>query len=581
MKKLKKGIVLALALCLSMAAFSGCTDADKDADSSPSATPSASSSASPSASPSEEASKTEKDVNAGKEKVKLTMLLCSSGLAVPDGIDINDNEWTDFIKEWANVDLVIDQPLYADYDQKLQLRLSGGDLPDIVHCIGTSHTTTAPQAAVDGAFIDISEYYANSRNVKNVITEQMMEWSKNAIDGKNYYIPMKYIGLPQGSWLICRWDIVEQYNNGKWPETTPEWIALFEKIKQEVPDAAVLSNRVNKTGYALTNEGRVIYRLYGLPNPWSGGNLFWDFDNQKFENEFVTPEYKAATLVMKDLYEKGVLYKEFATVENYSDIRANKAVVAVANDANQVALQMGKTACPITGELPVWRMASPLKEFPAETRYPEVAYGTTTNGLSSHSMYISSGCKTPERAFDVLEVMSTEEFRDLCSWGIEGYSYKTEGDEKIPIPEVSVASLGRDDPNVFYWQRQFLTIWGFPSYRPYDEASAKLVDEEFANAQIASTDAIDSIAKNVAMTPDLLPGYVASDEENRKTTESLTEMSTITINFIMGKMSEADYDKAVADWQTKYGFIAEARTKYVNSYDKDEAAALGIKFTLD
>ena len=579
MKKLKKGIVLALALCLSMAAFSGCTDADKDADSSPSATPSASSSASPSASPSEEAPKTEKDVNAGKEKVKLTMLLSSSGLNVPDGVDINDNEWTDFIKEWANVDLEIIQPPYQDYDQKVQLFLSGGDLPDIVHCIGTSHTITAPQAAKDGAFIDLGEYYANSRNVKNVITEQMMEWSKNAADNKNYYIPMKYIGLPQGSWLNGRWDIIEQYNDGKWPETTPEWIALFEKIKRELPDAAVLSNCLDKTGYALTCEGRVIYMLYGLSNPWTGGYLVWDFDNQKFENEFVTPEYKAATKVMRDMYEKGILYKEFATLDNYSVVRKTKAVVAVATDANQIGLMQSADPCPITGNKVIWRMAPPLKEFPAEVRYPEIAYGTTTNGLSGHSMYISSKCKNPDRAFDVLEVMATEEFRDLCVWGLEGYSYKIEGDKKIPIPEVT--KLDINDPKVFRWQRQFLTIWGFPSYRPYDEAAAQLVDADFANAQIASTSTINDIAKNTAMTPDKLPGYEASDEVNRKTTESLTSMSTTTINYIMGKMSEADFDKAVADWQAKYGFIADEMTEYANSFDKNEAAALGIQFTLD
>ena len=174
MKKLKKGIVLALALCMSMAVFSGCDNDNKDANNSPS--PSASSSATPSASPSESAGpKTEKEINAAKEKVKLTAIICSSGLTIPEGIDINDNEWTNSLEEWANVELDIDQPLYADYDQKLQLRLSAADIPDIVHCIGTSYTTTAPQAARDGAFIELDDYYANSRNVKNVITEGQME----------------------------------------------------------------------------------------------------------------------------------------------------------------------------------------------------------------------------------------------------------------------------------------------------------------------------------------------------------------------------------------------------------------------
>ena len=575
MKKLKKGIVVALALCMSLAVFSGCDNSNKDANTSPSASPSTSASATPSGS---DEAKSEKDINAGKEKVKLTMILCSSGLTIPEGIDINDNAWTDAIKEWANVDLDIDQPLYADYDQKLQLRLSAGDIPDIVHCIGTAYTTTAPQAARDGAFVDLTDYYANSRNIKNVLSAEQMEWVKESTDGKNYYIPMRYEGLPQGEWIIARWDLVNKYNDGKWPATVPEWLAFFEKVKAEIPDAMVLSNRLQKSGYALSYGGRVIYKLYGLSGP-SGGGFFWDFDNQKLVNEFITPEYKAATNVMKDLYEKGILDKEFATTEKWFDNKKTKNIVAEANAANQVGLVRPNTPDFPEGNTHEWRMAAPLTEFPAETRYPEVAYGTKTNGLAGHAMYISAKCKNPDRAFDVLEVMASEEFRDLCAWGQEGYSYKMEGDKKIPIPEVS--KLDASDPKVFRWQRQFLTIWGFPSSRPYDEAVAQLADAEFADAQIESTSKIDEIVDKLFISPASLTGYVASDDVTRKNADSKAQMSTITCNYIMGKMSEADFDKAIADWQAEFGFIADEFSEYVNSYDKTKAAAMGVKYTLD
>lgn len=576
MKKLKKGIVLALALCMSMAVFSGCDNDNRDANNSPS--PSTSSSATPSASPSESAGpKTEKEINASKEKVKLKMIVCSSGLSIPEGVDINNNAWTDAIKEWSNTDIEFDQPLYADYDQKLQLRLSAGDIPDIVHCIGASYTTTAPQAARDGAFIELDDYYANSRNVKNVITAEQMEWVKESTTGKNFFIPMRYEGLPQGDWIIARWDLVNKYNNGKWPTTVPEWLAFFEKVKQEIPDAMVLSNRLQKSGYALSYGGRVIYKLYGLSGP-SGGGLVWDWDNQKFENEFVTPEYKAATNVMKDLYEKGILDKEFATTEKWFDNKKTKNIVAEANSANQVGLVRPNTPDFPEANSYEWRMAAPLTEFPAETRYPEVAYGTKTNGLTGHALYISSKCKNPDRAFDVLEVLASEEFRDLCAWGTEGYSYKMEGDKKVPIPEVT--KLDASDPKVFRWQRQFLLIWGFPSSRPYDEAVAQLADKEFADEQIESTSKIDEIVDKLFIAPGSTPGYVASEDVTRKKADSAAQMSTITCNYIMGKMSEADFDKAVADWQAEFGFIADEYTKYVNSFDKAQADAMGIKFTL-
>ena len=157
MKKLKKGIVLALALCLSVAAFSGCTDADKDADSSPSATPSASSSATPSASasPTETAVQSLKEITAAKEKVKLTMVLCDAGLTAPDGIDVSDNDWVNLVKDLANVELSIDQPVYADYDTKLQLRLSSNDLPDIVAAEFRQHDGLVPRLHAHGHGVDV------------------------------------------------------------------------------------------------------------------------------------------------------------------------------------------------------------------------------------------------------------------------------------------------------------------------------------------------------------------------------------------------------------------------------------------
>ncbi len=98
MKKLKKGIVIALALCMALGIFSGCDNSNDNATNSPSASPSTSASASPSAD-SDELGAEETAINADKERVKLTMVLSSSGLTIPDGVDINDNAWTNAIKE--------------------------------------------------------------------------------------------------------------------------------------------------------------------------------------------------------------------------------------------------------------------------------------------------------------------------------------------------------------------------------------------------------------------------------------------------------------------------------------------------
>ncbi len=60
----------------------------------------------------------------------------------------------------------------------------------------------------------------------------------------------------------------------------------------------------------------------------------WDYENQKLENEFLTPEYREASRVMRDLYESGALDPEFATTEKWADIKKTKNIVAEVNSAD-------------------------------------------------------------------------------------------------------------------------------------------------------------------------------------------------------------------------------------------------------
>lgn len=573
MKKRNKWLAFVLAAGMALGVFSGCDNSNQGAGTSPS--PSAGSSASPSAdvSPSGSTEQTLKEINAAKEKVKISMILCDAGLTIPEGLDLSNNDWTNLIADMANVELSIDQPLYNDYDQKLELRLSANDLPDIVHCIGSS-LGSAKETALDGAFIPLDDYYKNSINVKNVVNEEQMTWAASS-DGTWYNVPMSMLARPAGQWIAGRWDLVSKYNDNKWPETVPEWVDLFNKIKKEMPEALVISNRMLKVDYALNYGGRVIYQLYGLTT--AGGDV-WDYDNQKVQSEFLTPEYRAASKVMRELYESGALDKEFATTEKWADNLKTKNIVVNCQPSDAITPLKPNYADFPEGNSQIWRMAAPLTEFPAEVRYPEVAYGTPSTGIAGHGLFISARCKTPDRAWDVIEALASEELRDFCVWGKEGETFEMKDGERVPLPER--ASLPMDDPKYFGWQRQFLVIWGFWERDIYNFDVAKLQDEEYAVAQKESINPIVEACNKVKKTPISLP-YTRSENASRKLAESKASMSTTTINYIMGRISDADFDKAIIDWEKTYGFIAQEQTEFVNSYDRSKADSLGVSYTLE
>ncbi len=110
------------------------------------------------------------------ERVKLRMFFGDSGSAVPSGTDVSDEPFINIVEDYANVDLEVIQPAYADFQTQFNLMMTSGDLPDIIHCW---FTDDCMKYGDQGAFIDLKEYYDNSPVVQNVISPEVMELSKS------------------------------------------------------------------------------------------------------------------------------------------------------------------------------------------------------------------------------------------------------------------------------------------------------------------------------------------------------------------------------------------------------------------
>jgi len=194
------------------------------------------------------------------KKIDMTMFMGNSGLVYPDGVDPSDNPYINIVEKYANVDLKLTVPGYADFKVKQDLMLASGQLPDIVH---SWYTDDMIKAADDGAFIDLKKYYDKSPIMQKVITPDMLELTKTA-SGHYFRMPMAWKLSPQGSWMKTRYDLIEKYNNGTWPVTVDEWVAFMEKMHKADPTAIVMSNRVigdNVLAYGSTP----IFQLYGVP----------------------------------------------------------------------------------------------------------------------------------------------------------------------------------------------------------------------------------------------------------------------------------------------------------------------------
>lgn len=493
-----------------------------------------------------------------EKRIKMSMFMNNSGLAFTDGVDPSNNPFLNIIKDYANVDLEMEVPNYSDFKTKFNLMLSSGNLPDLVHTVYPDETN---QRADEGAFLDLKAFYDKSPLIQKYITPQMMELAKSS-SGHNYRIPMSWATVPQGDGVIVRYDLVVKYNGGKWPETVEEWIELLRKIKKAEPDSLPMSNRVINEN-AITYSGVPIFYWYGA-KPYS-----YRIESGKAVSTFTLPEYKAAVEVMKQLYDDGILDKEFATNDGakWTEKKKNRNILFEVNSADQV-IPSGVAKAPEDATKET-QIAPPLKKYPAVLKDIKYVQPKKQYPINTHGIYISAKTKDKDRAWKVIEGFASDKLHDAIFWGKEGEDFKVEDGKKIPID-----GKGLSDPNRRY-ALSLALIFGFNDRKePSIAAAQKVMDKNEFQRRIDGMKILEDTAQATGLA---LESFVTlSTDASSKKAESNQFISTATIEAIMGKITMQQFDQRVDEYKKKYGFIYDEYTKYMNA-NKDQLKKLGVK----
>lgn len=512
-----------------------------------------------------ESEEKEKEKEEKEERITLTLFMGNSGLQAPDGVDLNDNKFINIIKDYANVDLEVECPLYTDYNTKFNLLLSSGDLPDIVHAQSAGE---ALKRGDEGAFIDLYEYWENSPVIQKYIDETMMEIAKSP-KGGYYRIPMKYNNAYEGSGIIARYDLIAKYNDNKWPETVEDWIEIARKLKADDPDAIPFSMRAD-AGRFSNYGGAVFPFLYGAYTNR------WDYEENKVYAQIQLPEFKAALETMAQLYEEGLLDPEFSTTDSPSWFakKADNSVLAEVNNMNQT-LPASHSIYRNSTEFPEqntweWLVAPPLKKYPSVVKDPKYTEPFSDSPISDHGMFISSSCKEPDRAWKVIEGFACDELFERIFWGWEGETYKIENGKKIPDIDALM------DLEKHRWGLAYATIFGFNNGQEVSEVGAVTsLGEEFFNKVKNNILPVDKVARNNGISP--LAYVQLSEDAVKKSAEAADMAFAIATEYVMGRIDSSQYDERVSEWTKNYGFIYEEMTEYILE-NKEELESKGVRF---
>lgn len=226
---------------------------------------------------------------------------------MPKGDDIKDNPASRFLTEQTNI---VPKVIWesADYNQKLALSISTGDLPDV---FGVNEDQYKELLEND-MLADLTEVYekAASDNVKariNTFGEDFMDKVKDE-DGKIRAIPSPYFYYEQNvTWIRKDW-------LDKVGAEVPETVEDLHEVAKKFVDAKLGGE--NTTGIALNEkvagEYGTDFEADPIVNQLGAYPRQWVTKDGKAVYGSTTSEMKNALSLLRDWYKEGLIDKQFA-----------------------------------------------------------------------------------------------------------------------------------------------------------------------------------------------------------------------------------------------------------------------------
>ena len=148
----------------------------------------------------------------------------------PGGMDENNNPYIEYIREGSNVDLRLITPPSEGYQDRLNVIMASGDLPDMIHTKDEAFFINyVNQKAFQSLNDAIDKYGAN---LKRLIPEEA--WENVTIDGQIYAVPA-LAKIRAGEMMFARKDWLDKVGLEP-PKTLDEYTRVIQAFAEEDPD---------------------------------------------------------------------------------------------------------------------------------------------------------------------------------------------------------------------------------------------------------------------------------------------------------------------------------------------------------
>ena len=435
----KKSIALLIALAMAVAMLAGCSSGTPTDANDPASAGDGSAAAT------------------GDERTPATFSLLQMAAATSTVDPWIDTPVGQYLQEKTNVELEIEFLVGSDVRQKASLLIAAGEYPDL---LTTSDASGDLKAA--GAFVPLNDYIANSTNIKNCYTESQIKlmtqedgniyWfgnhaSENAVyPTAGYYLNMDLLaqaGYPQVTtfeqWQQLIIDYVEANPTYKGQST----IGITE------PTEAWRASAVQYGGSRF---------LAGYPND---GLTVIDQDTLEAKVVMTQDFQKEFCRMLNKMWNLGIADPEmFMQTDEQLQSKIGSGRVAGMYDQRSM-ISVGLDALEANDPS---RM---LVAFPVAFEGVETErYRGARTFQPGFGIGISVTCEDPDRAFQFLDDLASEECQTVLRWGIEGTDWSYGEDGSL----VKTADQWAQYNDVYYKQEQGIEQMGWFYFWPGLEA---------------------------------------------------------------------------------------------------------------
>lgn len=330
------------------------------------------------------------------------------------------------ITKQTGIFIEVQQPT-GDPNEKLNLMLTSGDLPDIV--LIDRREATLNRYIESGALLPLNDLI--NEYAPNIVEQYGDVLAKSvAADGKNYYLNNWYSLDPDPNWSVAmRMDLLEEFGYGERAAagdafTQDEFVDYLRQFKEKYPgETGVPAIPLITDASYMSSLIGTFKAMYGMKNYHENGD--------RLEFDVRDPRYLEMLKFINMLYNEELLDPEWGI--NNSEICTEKEI------AGRVAARIGNVG-----------LANPIlqEDFGADTNRQFYQFTVTAPGVSREEttygprsslgwdgVGITVSNEHPVETIKFLDFLASEEGQYLLMWGVEGQTWTYADGVHTPTPE--------------------------------------------------------------------------------------------------------------------------------------------------